>query len=68
MTGWLLVTFLNTRGIVDLTSFTDTCENIEKMVLLATAPEFKTYKEKKQLTADEFINLYRLIERYSQGK
>lgn len=68
MTGWLLVTFLNTRGIVDLTSFKDTCENIEKMVFLATTPEFKKYKEKKELTADEFINLYRLIERYSQGK
>jgi len=66
MTGWLFVTFLNTLDIVDLTSFKETCQAIEKIPLLATTPEFKKYREKRELTPDEFINLYRLIRCYDQ--
>ena len=66
MTGWLLVTFLNTQGIVEVTSFKETCGFIEETPVLATTPEFKKYREKRELTADEFINLYRVIKHYSQ--
>lgn len=66
MTGWLLVTFLNTLKIVEVTSFKETCEFIEKIPLIATTLEFKKYREKKELTADEFINLCRIIKKYSQ--
>ena len=66
MTGWLLVTFLNTLGIVDVTRFEETCKFIEKIPFLATTPEFKKYRERRELTADEFINLYRIIKHDSQ--
>jgi len=66
MTGWLLVTFLNTLKIVEVTSFKETCEFIEKIPSIATTLEFKKYKEKKELTADEFISLHRIIKNYSQ--
>jgi len=65
MTGWLLVTFLNTLGIVNVPSFNETCKFIEKIPILATTPEFKKYSEEKELTPDEFINLNRIIKRYS---
>lgn len=64
MTGWLLVTFLNTLGIVNVTSLEETCASIEKNAsFLAATPQFKKYKEKKELTPDEFIKLYRLIKK-----
>jgi len=66
LTGWLLVTFLNTLGIVEVTSFKETCELVEKIPFLAITPEFEKYKEKKELTPDEFINLNRIIRRYNR--
>lgn len=66
LTGWLLVTFLNALGIVDVTSFSETCEFIEGIPVLAITPEFKKYMERRELTADEFINLYRIIKSYIQ--
>jgi hypothetical protein len=61
MTGWLLVTFLGTKGIVDLAGFKDTCTLIEKTPLLASTSAFKKYKMKQELEADEFINLFRVV-------
>jgi len=66
LTGWLLVTFLNTLGISEAVSFKETCELIEGIPFLAITPEFGKYREKKELAPDEFINLYRIIKRYSQ--
>jgi len=66
MTGWLLATFLNILGIIEVTSFNETCRLIEKIPFLATTPEFKKYKEKNELTTDEFINLQRTIKSYNQ--
>jgi predicted nucleotidyltransferase len=66
LTGWLLVTFLNTLGIVEVTSFQETCRLVEGIPYLASTPEFKKYKEKKELTPDEFINLNRIIRRYNR--
>jgi len=67
LTGWLLVTFLNTLGIVNVTSLEETCAYIEKNALfLAATPQFKKYKEKKELTPDEFIKLYRLIKSHNK--
>ena len=68
LTGWLLVTFLNTIGIAEVTSFEETCELIERIPLLETTPEFKKYRDRKELTADEFIKLFRRIKQYSQKK
>ena len=61
MTGWLLVTFLNTLGIVEVVDFKEACELIEKIPFLAITSEFKKYRTKHELEADEFINLYRII-------
>jgi len=66
LTGWLLVTFLNTLGIAEAVNFGETCELIEGIPYLASTPEFKKYKEKKELTPDEFINLNRIIKKYSR--
>jgi len=66
LTGWLLATFLNTLGRVDVASFAETCELVEKIPFLSTTSEFKKYKEKKELTPDEFINLYRIIKSYTE--
>jgi predicted nucleotidyltransferase len=66
ITGWLLVTFLNTLGIAEATSFQETCQLVEGIPYLASTPEFEKYKEKKELTPDEFINLNRIIKSYSQ--
>jgi predicted nucleotidyltransferase len=62
MTGWLLVTYLNTLGVTDVTSFEKTCELIKEITFLATTPEFSKYHQKKELTPDEFINLKRIIQ------
>jgi len=61
MTGWLLVTFLNTLGILDVGNFEETCAYIAKIPSLAATVEFKKYRAKQELEADEFINLYRII-------
>jgi len=60
MTGWLLVTFLNTLGIVDVVSFKDTCALI-KRTFLADTPEFQKYQMKQELEPDEFIRLFRTV-------
>ena len=61
MTGWLLVTFLNTLGIVNVASFTEACAIIEKIPVLADTPEFQKYEMERELEPDEFIRLYRII-------
>jgi len=66
LTGWLLATFLNTLGITEVTSFNETCRLVEGIPFLATTPQFEKYKQKKELTPDEFIDLNRTIRRYSQ--
>jgi predicted nucleotidyltransferase len=68
MTGWLLVTFLNTQRIADAPSFQETCRQIEQIQIIAMNPQFEKYKREEELTADEFIRLYRIIKRYSQGE
>lgn len=62
MTGWLFVTYLNTLGVTDVTSFERTCELIKEISVLATTPGFSKYRQKKELTPDEFINLKRIIQ------
>lgn len=61
MTGWLLVTFLNTLGTVDVASFKETCESVEKIPALSASRGFQKYREKKELTADEFIELHKVV-------
>jgi len=61
MTGWLLVTFVNTLGIVDVASFTETCALIERIPVLAGTHEFQKYKDKHELEPDEFIKLCKVI-------
>jgi len=61
MTGWLLVTFLNTLGIVDITSFTETCASIDKIPVLASTHEFQKYKRERELDPDEFIRLSNIV-------
>jgi predicted nucleotidyltransferase len=68
MTGWLLVTFLNTLGIIDVTSIKETCEHIEKIPAIAARKEFEKYKRKEELTPDEFINLHRIIKSHTQKR
>ena len=68
MTGWLLVTFLNTLGIVDVPDFRRTCELVAEIPPLATTQGFKKYREKRRLTVDEFIELCRIVKHHSQGR
>lgn len=68
MTGWLLVTFLNTPGIVDVLDFKWTCELIAEIPPLAVARGFKKYTEREELTADEFIELYRTARHYARRR
>ena len=61
MTGWLLATLLNVQGTVEVTSFKETCRLLEKVPAVASTMQFKKYREKCELTADEFIGLLRTI-------
>jgi len=63
MTGWLLCTFLNSLGILEITSFGETCEQMGKVPEVAGTSSFKKYRAKRELTADDFINLYRIIKK-----
>jgi predicted nucleotidyltransferase len=67
MTGWLLCTFLNSLGILKITSFGETCEHIGKIPEIAGSSVFKKYKAKKELTADDFINLRRTIKKLTKA-
>ena len=64
MTGWLLATFLNVLGIVDVPSFEETCGQIGKISVLSRMPMLEKYRKKKELTTDEFIELLRAIKSY----
>lgn len=64
MTGWLLATFLNVLGILDVRSFEEMCEEVGKIPVLAGTPMFEKYRRKRELTADEFIELLRTIKSY----
>lgn len=68
MTGWLLCTFLNTLGIVKITSFDETCEHINKIPDIARTSSFKKYRAKRELTADNFIALHRIIKNLIKQK
>ena len=61
MTGWLLCTFLNTLGIVEIASFSETCKRIDRFPNVAETSSFKKFKAKRELTADDFIDLHRII-------
>jgi len=63
MTGWLLCTFLNTLGIVEIAGFDETCKRIDKIPDVASTSSFKKYKAKKELTADDFTDLHRIIKK-----
>jgi len=67
MTGWLLCTFLNTLGTVEITSFEETCEHIDKIPNIAGTSSFKKFKAKKELTADDFIVLHRTIKKSTKA-
>ena len=67
MTGWLLCTFLNICGIMENTSFEETCEHIDKIPNIAETSSFKKYKAKKELTADDFIALHRTIKKSTKA-
>jgi len=68
MTGWLLATFLNSRGIVEITSFGETCKHIHRFSNVAETSSFKKFKAKRELTPDEFINLHRMIKTVTAEK
>jgi len=61
MTGWLLAAFLNTLGFVDVPGFRETCEQVGQIPVLAGTSMFGKFRRKRELTADEFIELVRLI-------
>ena len=63
MTGWLLCTFLNTLGIVEIASFEETCMHVDNIPNVAETSSFQKYKAKKELTAEEFVALYRTIKK-----
>ena len=67
MTGWLLCTFLNTLGIVEITNFDETCEYIDKIPEIAGTRSFKKFKAKRELTADDFIDLHRIIKKFARA-
>jgi len=64
MTGWLLATFLNVLGIVDVPSFEETCEQVGKVPVLAGTSMFEKFRRKRELTVDEFIELMRATKKY----
>jgi len=66
MTGWLLVTFLNTLGIAEVSSFEETRSLVERIEPLSSTPGFGKYRLKKELTPDEFINLHRIVRNRSR--
>lgn len=67
MTGWLLCTFLDHLGTVDNASFEDTCKQIEKIPEISKKPSFKKFKSKKELTADDFIDLQKVIKKLAKN-
>jgi len=68
MTGWLLVTFLNTLGIADVAGFKETCASIKQIPVLAGTPGFQKYEMERELEPDEFIRLYRVIKSEAQTR
>jgi predicted nucleotidyltransferase len=55
MTGWLLCTFLSTRGIVEIASFSETCKHIDGFSDVAGTSSFKKFKAKR----DWIVNFIR---------
>jgi predicted nucleotidyltransferase len=64
LTGWLFATFLNVLGWVDVASFSEMCRFLGDVSVVASSVQFRKYREKRELTADEFIDLLRLIKGY----
>lgn len=64
MTGWLLATFLSIIGRVDVSSFSETCELLKGFPVVASTVQFRKFREKRELTADEFIELLRTVKSY----
>lgn len=61
LTGWLIVTYLNTMGITEVTSFRETCKFAGQTPLLAGTAQLAKYRERKELKADEFLDLQRMV-------
>ncbi len=62
LTGWLLATLLNVLGWVDVVSFGEMCRLIgEEVTVVAGSVQFGKYRERRELTADEFIELMRMV-------
>jgi len=64
MTGWVLAAFLNILGFVDVPGFKETCDHVAQIPVLAATPMFEKFRRKRELTADEFIELMRMIKGY----
>lgn len=63
MTYWLLATFLNAHGILEITNFDEMCKYIDRFPSVAETSSFKKFRKTKgtELTDDEFINLLRIV-------
>lgn len=63
MTYWLLATFLNAHGILEITNFDEMCKYIDRFPSVAESSSFKKFRKAKgtELTDDEFINLLRIV-------
>ena len=63
MTYWLLATFLNAHGILEITNFDEMCKYIDRFPSVAETSSFKKFRKAKgtELTDDEFINLLRIV-------
>jgi hypothetical protein len=68
MTGWLLCTYLNALGIVEIASFDETCKLIDEIPEIAATSFSKKFKAKKELTADDFIDLHRIVKKSAAGE
>jgi hypothetical protein len=51
-------------GWVDVASFSEMCRFLGDVSVVASSVQFRKYREKRELTADEFIDLLRLIKGY----
>jgi len=64
MAGWVLASFLNVLGFVDVPGFKETCELVGRVPVVAGMPMFEKFRMKRELTADEFIELVRVVKGY----
>jgi hypothetical protein len=67
MTGWLLCTLLDYLGMVDNPSYEETCKRIKEIPEISKRPSFRKYRAKKELTADDFIDLQKVIKKLTKN-